>query len=271
MGQASEQSNRPGARRSVSARAALFVVALACLGVHAHANDTPLLPAWAPPETPPLVSGIPVAPFVVDLASEAGQRAVSCLTEAVYYEAATETRDGKEAVAQVILNRVRHPSFPKSVCGVVYQGVGSGAACQFSFACDGSTARQPVPDLWRSAEAVAAAALSGHVATRAGASTHYHAGWARPYWRASLVETGRIGTQVFYRMPGPLGSAGVLTAAYAGVETASRPTITARAPRVTLAHAAPGPKPEPVSFSPWGLDVATVVPTHGSVTTRSAY
>ena len=255
VGQTFLQSKPSGARRSASGpptasrrwrRAVLLILALAGVNVRAHADETPVLPVWAPLETTPtaIASGS-VAPFVVDLASEAGQRAVSCLTDAVYYEAATETRDGKEAVAQVVLNRVRHPSFPKSVCGVVYQGVGTGAACQFSFACDGSMARAPVPELWRSAEEVAAAALSGHVATRAGASTHYHAGWARPYWRSSLVETGRIGTQVFYRMPGSLGSARVLTAAYAGVESASRPTIRGRAPRVILAHAASGPKPEP--------------------------
>ncbi|WP_416365907.1 cell wall hydrolase [Sphingomonas aerolata] len=73
-------------------------------------------------------------------------RALLCLTTAIYYEAASEPDAGQRAVAQVILNRVRHPAFPATVCGVVYQGPHSGGAptaCQFSFACDGATARAP--------------------------------------------------------------------------------------------------------------------------------
>ena len=47
--------------------------------------------------------------------------ALDCLTAAVYYEAASESDEGQAAVAQVVLNRVRHPLFPKTVCGVVFQ------------------------------------------------------------------------------------------------------------------------------------------------------
>jgi spore germination cell wall hydrolase CwlJ-like protein len=68
-------------------------------------------------------------------------RDLECLTQAVYYESRGESRNGQQAVAQVILNRVRHPSFPKSICGVVFQGAKDGG-CQFSFACDG-------PNKWR--------------------------------------------------------------------------------------------------------------------------
>src|SRR3546814_1037743 len=51
-----------------------------------------------------------------------GLRALDCLAEAVYYEARSESEEGQRAVAQVVLNRVRHPAYPGSVCGVVYQG-----------------------------------------------------------------------------------------------------------------------------------------------------
>src|SRR3546814_10013540 len=81
-----------------------------------------------------------------------------CLTQAIYYEAATESDSGKAAVAQVILNRLRHPAFPRTVCGVVYQG-SSRPGCQFSFTCDGSIRRAPVPALWRRAAEIARAAL----------------------------------------------------------------------------------------------------------------
>ena len=137
-------------------------------------------------------------------------RAVHCLTQAVYYEAATEPREGQEAVAQVVLNRLKHPAFPKSVCGVVFEGAERTTGCQFTFTCDGSLARPPVAWRWDAAERVAAAALAGRVANGVGASTHYHAVWMTPYWSASLVQTTRIGGHVFYRMPGGLGSPGLL-------------------------------------------------------------
>lgn len=104
-------------------------------------------------------------------------RALFCLTTAIYYEAASEPDAGQRAVAQVILNRVRHPAFPASVCGVVYQGPRSGGAptaCQFSFACDGATARAPARLAWVRAEGNAAMVLAGYVYAPVGLATHYH-------------------------------------------------------------------------------------------------
>jgi len=70
-------------------------------------------------------------------------RALTCLTQAVYYEAASEPDGGQRAVAQVVLNRVAHPAYPKTVCGVVYQGSERSTGCQFTFTCDGALARMP--------------------------------------------------------------------------------------------------------------------------------
>ena len=82
-------------------------------------------------------------PFTLRGADEAARaRALECLTSAVYYEAGNESADGQQAVAQVVLNRVRHPAFPSSVCGVVYQGSTRATGCQFTFTCDGSLARR---------------------------------------------------------------------------------------------------------------------------------
>src|SRR5438128_6869083 len=108
--------------------------------------------------------------------------ALECLTAAIYYEAAGEVEEGQQAVAQVVLNRVRHPAFPASVCAVVYQGSTRPTGCQFTFTCDGSLLREPNGQGWRAARAVAAAALSGSVFEAAGLATHYHANFVVPYW-----------------------------------------------------------------------------------------
>ena len=146
-------------------------------------------------------------------------RAELCLAQAVYYEAALEPAEGQAAVAQTVLNRVRHPDFPKTVCGVVYQGA-SQPGCQFSFACDGSRDRPPVEPYWSRAKQLAAAALNGQVATSVGSATYYHADYVFPVWSPQLVKIGRFGSQIFYRYAGPRGGADALTGRYAGDELA---------------------------------------------------
>jgi spore germination cell wall hydrolase CwlJ-like protein len=93
----------------------------------------------------------PMPPLVLAAALVDQDRALTCLTQAVYYEAAREPLSGQEAVAQVVLNRMRHPAYPKSVCGVVYQGSARITGCQFTFTCDGSLGREPEPGLWSQA------------------------------------------------------------------------------------------------------------------------
>jgi spore germination cell wall hydrolase CwlJ-like protein len=140
-----------------------------------------------------------------------------CLTQAIYYEAATESDDGKAAVAQVILNRMRHPAYPDSVCAVVYQG-STRPGCQFSFTCDGSMARAPVPALWRRAGEIARAALAGHVHKPVGMATHYHANYVLPYWAPKLTKIEQIGAHIFYRWPGSWGRPKAFGDAYVGQE-----------------------------------------------------
>lgn len=158
-------------------------------------------------------------PFrVLNLAAGTGLTALKCLTQAVYYEAAYEPLQGRRAVAQVVLNRMRHPAFPKSVCGVVYQGVNR-PVCQFSFTCDGALGRKPAAALWREAEDIAAAALAGHVEPSVGHATHYHANYVSPYWAPKLVKISKIGAHIFYRWPGRWGMAAAFTGAHGGSET----------------------------------------------------
>ena len=143
------------------------------------------------------------------------RRALLCLTQAVYYEAGFEPLEGRRAVAQVVLNRMRHPAFPKSICGVVYQGAGTGT-CQFTFVCDGALYRRPAADAWRQAEQVARAALSGYVETAVGEATHYHADYVAPRWAPLLAKVAEIGQHIFYRWPGGWGQPAAFTGHYIG-------------------------------------------------------
>lgn len=129
-------------------------------------------------------------------------RALDCLTAAVFYEAASESLQGQRAVAQVVLNRLRHPAYPKSVCAIVFQGVGLTKTCQFTFACDGSLARAPSAEGWARARDVASRALAGYVEKSVGGATHYHTIWVAPYWRDELVKVALIGAHIFYRWDG---------------------------------------------------------------------
>lgn len=145
-------------------------------------------------------------------------RALECLSATIYYEAASEPDDGQRAVAQVVLNRVRHPAFPATVCGVVYQGVERGSGCQFSFACDGAMARIPNARGWARAARTAAAALAGSVFAPVGLATHYHTYAVTPSWNRSLVMTDVIGAHFFHRWKGVWGTAAAFHQAYAGHE-----------------------------------------------------
>jgi spore germination cell wall hydrolase CwlJ-like protein len=138
-------------------------------------------------------------------------RDLECLTQAVYYEARGESVEGQAAVAQVVLNRTRHPAFPKTVCGVVFQGARNGG-CQFSFACDGSVHRRVEPYAWRRAEKVAAKALDGFVMPTVGNATHFHVANLTPDWGPRLMKVAQVGAHVFYRFAGRSGSSKAFTA-----------------------------------------------------------
>ena len=147
-------------------------------------------------------------------------RALDCLNQAIYYEAASESVDGQRAVAQVVLNRVRHPAYPASVCGVVYQGSERTTGCQFSFTCDGSLRRIPAASLWQRARKLAGEALAGKVFGPVGHATYYHADYVVPYWADSLDKEIQIGRHIFYRLRGKLGTRRAFDQRYRGQELA---------------------------------------------------
>lgn len=126
-----------------------------------------------------------------------------CLATGIYFEARGESVKGQAAVAQVILNRVRNPAYPKTICGVVYQNEDWTNACQFSFACDNVKERVNSPEHWRIARQVAMAVTAGKIwLPEVGSATHYHAVYVRPKWAAEMVKVGRIGMHIFYRTYG---------------------------------------------------------------------
>lgn len=137
--------------------------------------------------------------------------ALECLTAAVYHEARSEAEAGQRAVAQVVLNRVRHPAYPASVCGVVYQGSLRDTGCQFSFTCDGSLSRRRDAEAWSEAQDIAREALSGYVYAPVGYATHYHTTAVSPKWSASLQRLTRLGEHIFYRWRGRAGEPAAFT------------------------------------------------------------
>lgn len=226
-----------------------------------------------PPDAVALASDRTVTaaqPFSTRLASAIDRgRALECLTAAIYYEAATESDDGQRAVAQVILNRVRHPAFPATVCGVVYQGTERGTGCQFSYACDGSMARIPARSTWNRALRIAAAALNGAVFAPVGEATHYHTYAVTPAWNRSLVMTAAIGAHFFHRWQGYWGTPQAFKQVYRGGEPVPGPHPRTLVPDAiplepvaptTLAAATPKPPvaPPPPTTAPAAIQPAYV-------------
>lgn len=169
----------------------------------------------------------PMRPFVLNADADDNARALRCMTQAIYYEAAREPVRGQQAVAQVVLNRVRHPAYPKSICGVVYQGAARPTGCQFTFTCDGALRWTPQPALWRRAQDVAQRALAGFVDKDVGSATHYHAAYVAPYWAPTLVKMTQVGQHIFYRWTGPWGEPPAFNGHYAGREADLSPELLA--------------------------------------------
>ena len=185
-------------------------------------------------------AGSPATPYVFRGRNATDTlRASLCLTAAIYYEAANEPDDGQRAVAQVVLNRVRHPAWPSTVCDVVYQGTERpGTLCQFTFGCDGAMARAPSLALWIRARRVAQAALAGYVFAPVGLATNYHTLAVAPSWGKTLTPAGIFGAHIFYRLPGGVGSPRAFIASYRGNEPVPGPRAKIFTPADPAADAA---------------------------------
>ncbi|MBW6420912.1 cell wall hydrolase [Rhizobium sp. XQZ8] len=139
-------------------------------------------------------------PLPVDSFSAKQQQ---CLASGIYFESRGESARGQAAVAQVILNRVRNPSYPKTICDVVYQNEDWRNRCQFSFACDNIADRVRSEYHWTMAREVAMAVTAGKIwLPEVGSATHYHAAYVHPSWARTMKKVGRIGLHIFYRTYG---------------------------------------------------------------------
>jgi len=130
---------------------------------------------------------------------------IKCLAEAIYFEARGEPEKGQIAVAQVVLNRVKNPTFPNTICEVVYQNADKRDACQFSFACDGQPESISEPDAWATAMTLAKKIVTDEKTmylAEVSASTHYHATYVRPDWAGDMQKIDKIGTHIFYKTYG---------------------------------------------------------------------
>ena len=189
----------------------------------------------------------PARPFVFPFATPGDRaRAVDCLTAAVYYEAGFEPIEGQRAVAQVVLNRVRHPLYPKTVCGVVFEGAERASGCQFSFTCMGSLATPPQAADYARSRRVAEAALSGSILASVGQATHYHAAYVSPYWASNLFKVKVIGWHIFYRWPGGMGLTGAFTGVPTGFEALPTTLVAYASPEALTADPALVDSPPPV-------------------------
>jgi spore germination cell wall hydrolase CwlJ-like protein len=160
--------------------------ALARAGVGATGLNVPATHAWANNPIP-------------DSAKSKAQQ--KCLAEAIYFEARGEPLEGQQAVAQVVINRLKNPAYPKTVCGVVYQNKNKRNRCQFSFACDGIRDMVAPGDSWDTAQKIAGDVLNSRVAPLpdVGAATHYHATYVRPRWARRMNKVEKIGHHIFYK------------------------------------------------------------------------
>jgi len=150
-----------------------------------------------PPEDPDNPHWWAQKPLPLSVGEKKEQR---CLAEAIYFEARGESEDGQVAVAQVVLNRVKNPAYPASICGVVYQNRNKRNRCQFSFACDGIKDRISSPVAWKTAQRLSKEVLDGKLYSKmVDASTHYHATYVRPRWAKSMAKRGQIGQHIFYK------------------------------------------------------------------------
>jgi|GEM_PF-1835439 len=211
------------------------------------------------PAVVPLFSG---GSTMLPLATTDRVRALDCMSWAVAYEAAGQPIAGQEAVAQVILNRVRDPHRPKTVCGVVFEGSERHTGCQFTFTCDGSLRRRLSAETMVVARSVASAVLDGAAPDHVGGATHYHANYVSPVWASTGRRVTQIGAHIFYQMPGDVPRGPGLVATLGEPDVAA-PLPAARTRRVArrvraaaLARQVVLPAASHSIFQPWGLPVA---------------
>lgn len=138
---------------------------------------------------------------VINITTADRIKQLDCLTKNIYWEAASEPFEGKVAVAQVTMNRVRTGRFGEGVCGVVYQKnvIYQKVICQFSWACENTHKIKPVyAKLYAESEEVAKKVLlEGFRLTSLNDALYYHASYVNPGWHKTRIS--QIGQHIFYK------------------------------------------------------------------------
>jgi len=130
------------------------------------------------------------------------QAEFECLAKTIFYEAGNQPREGKEAVALVVMNRAESNKFSKDICDIVQEKatLKNKTVCQFSYFCE--KLPSPYGDQWNESLEVAQRALDGvfdkDVVKRVRDSLYFHADYVKPYWAKTKVFMVRIGNHLFY-------------------------------------------------------------------------
>lgn len=124
---------------------------------------------------------------------------VDILARTIWGEARGENREGREAVASVIMNRVADRRWSKNVAEVCQW------PWQFSAWNKGDPNRAKIlavtvsDPVFKECLAIAQRAVSGALIDKTGGATHYHTTGIRPNWAEEEKISARIGTHIFYR------------------------------------------------------------------------
>jgi spore germination cell wall hydrolase CwlJ-like protein len=127
---------------------------------------------------------------------------LQCMAENIYYEANSQSYAGKIAVGQVVLNRVNSPNYPRTVCGVIYEGSQNTQTtqCQFSWSCAPHEPINKNSEGWRESLKAASELLSNkdHMIDITEGATNYHADYVSPPWAKKLKFVVKIDQHLFY-------------------------------------------------------------------------
>lgn len=126
-------------------------------------------------------------------------RNITCLAEAIYFEARGENQEGQIAVGETILNRVKSKRFPNSVCDVIDQGIHRQGKCQFSYNCDGLAETIGEPEVYAKIKVLAEQLIYGRQKQITNGATHFHNVNVNPSWAKTYEMTAVIGKHRFYR------------------------------------------------------------------------
>ena len=122
------------------------------------------------------------------------RKQIACMAENTYFEAAHESRDGRIAVNNVVMNRVADARFPKTPCGVIAQR--TQRVCQFSWKCEGPK-RVKDHAAYAEAKKIAEQVYIGNIGDVTGGAKFYHAYYVNPGWRMRRLV--QIDSHIFYQ------------------------------------------------------------------------